>query len=203
MEGKLSQTASITKKCKAEQQDPGFPNFNKPPQSYKRWKDINEGIKTGKDPQYQFTEKDNAILDGDEIEQFADDGLKTVDVDLNYESAPQRNDLGFIYAEKALGAQPTKGDHMNKDNVEAPSTADSQQTVMSKNQKETSAPIDDTYISNRSLLLSFKFHWVRSIYLGQVKLLCSKVNSFYAFIQLIVSNHRWTTKYKSNTMIHD
>ncbi|KAF6170210.1 hypothetical protein GIB67_038743 [Kingdonia uniflora] len=86
MEGKLSQTTLIRKKREAKQQDPGLPNFNKSPQSYKRRKDIIEEIKTDKEPQDQFTEKDNAILDGDSIEQFGDDGLETADVDLNDQS---------------------------------------------------------------------------------------------------------------------
>ncbi|KAF6156066.1 hypothetical protein GIB67_010990 [Kingdonia uniflora] len=106
---------------------------------------MNEGIETQKEPQ---------------IEQFGD-------VDFNDESAPQRNDLRFASAEEALGSQPTKGDLMNEDNVEAPPMVDPPQTEVSQKQKETVAAIDDTYLPNKSLLLSFKFNWVRSIYLGQ------------------------------------
>ncbi|KAF6171082.1 hypothetical protein GIB67_010950 [Kingdonia uniflora] len=63
---------------------------------------MNEGIETHKEPQ---------------IEQFGD-------VDFNDESAPQRNDLGVGSAEESLGAQPTEGDPMNEENVEAPPMAD-------------------------------------------------------------------------------
>ncbi|KAF6155811.1 hypothetical protein GIB67_039142 [Kingdonia uniflora] len=94
------------------------------------------------------------------IEQFGD-------VDFNDESAPQRNDLGFGSAEEALGAQSTEGDPMNEDNVEAPPMSDPPQTKVSQKHKETAAPINDTYPPDRSLLLSFKFHRARSIYLGQ------------------------------------
>ncbi|KAF6140198.1 hypothetical protein GIB67_000246 [Kingdonia uniflora] len=103
---------------------------------------MNEGIKTDKEPQ---------------IEQFGD-------VDFNDESAPQRNDLGGGSAEEALGAQPTEGDAMNEDNVEVTPMSEEPQTKVS--QKKTAAPIDDTYPPDRSLLLSFKFHQARSIYLG-------------------------------------
>ncbi|KAF6135285.1 hypothetical protein GIB67_021647, partial [Kingdonia uniflora] len=94
------------------------------------------------------------------IEQFGD-------VDLNDESAPQRNDLGFRSADEALGAQPTEGDPMNEDNVEPPPMADPPQTEVSQNYKETAVPIDNSYLPDRSMLLSFKFYRVRSIYLGQ------------------------------------
>ncbi|KAF6176075.1 hypothetical protein GIB67_000169, partial [Kingdonia uniflora] len=104
---------------------------------------MNDGIKTDKEPQ---------------IEQFED-------VDFNDESALQKNDLGGGFAEKALGAQPTEGDAMNEDNAEASPMYDEPQTEVS--QKEIAAPIDDTYPPDRSLLLSFKFHRARSIYLGQ------------------------------------
>ncbi|KAF6142020.1 hypothetical protein GIB67_037988 [Kingdonia uniflora] len=79
---------------------------------------------------------------------------------------PQRNDLGFGSAEEALGAQPTEGDPMNEDNVEAPPMSDPLQTKVSQKQKEIAAPIDDTYPPDRSNLLSFKFHRERFIYLG-------------------------------------
>ncbi|KAF6150490.1 hypothetical protein GIB67_030291 [Kingdonia uniflora] len=105
---------------------------------------MNEGIKTDKKPQ---------------IEQFGD-------IDFNDESSLQRNDLGGGSAEEALRAQPTEGDAMNEDNVEASSMSEEPQTEVSP--KETATPIDDTYPPDRSLLLSFKFHRVRSIYLGQV-----------------------------------
>ncbi|KAF6167253.1 hypothetical protein GIB67_043114 [Kingdonia uniflora] len=56
---------------------------------------------------------------------------------------------------------------MNEDNVEVPSMSKEPQTEVS--QEEIAAPIDDTYPPDRSLLLSFKFHRARSIYLGQDK----------------------------------
>ncbi|KAF6155374.1 hypothetical protein GIB67_019900 [Kingdonia uniflora] len=58
---------------------------------------------------------------------------------------------------------------MNEDNVEAPPMSDPPQTEVSQKQKETAAPIDDTYPPDRSLPLSFKFHRARSIYLGQME----------------------------------
>ncbi|KAF6163440.1 hypothetical protein GIB67_029289 [Kingdonia uniflora] len=54
---------------------------------------------------------------------------------------------------------------MNEENVEAPPMTDPQ-TEVSRKQKETTAPIDDTYPPDRSLLLSFKFHRAGSIYLS-------------------------------------
>ncbi|KAF6142956.1 hypothetical protein GIB67_003912 [Kingdonia uniflora] len=56
------------------------------------------------------------------------DFLQFGDVDFNDESAPQRNDLRFGYAEESLGAQPTEGDPVNEENVEAPPMADPPQT---------------------------------------------------------------------------
>ncbi|KAF6164684.1 hypothetical protein GIB67_033900 [Kingdonia uniflora] len=152
MEGKLSQITSTIKKCEAERQDPGLSNFNKLQKSFKRWKDMNEGIETHKEPQ---------------IERLGDDGLETADENLNDESATQRNDLGFGSAQEALGDQQTEGDIMNEGNADASPTAHPPQTEVSQNQKETTAPINDTYSPDRSLLLSFKFHRARSIYLGQ------------------------------------
>ncbi|KAF6142721.1 hypothetical protein GIB67_018432 [Kingdonia uniflora] len=87
------------------------------------------------------------------------------DVDFNNESAPQRNDFGGGLAEEALGAQPTEGGAMNEYNVEAPPMCEEPQIEVSP--KETAAPIDDTYPPDRSLLLSFKSHRARSIYLSQ------------------------------------
>ncbi|KAF6145450.1 hypothetical protein GIB67_032573 [Kingdonia uniflora] len=83
----------------------------------------------------------------------------------NDDSAPQRNDLGGGSAEEALRAQRTDGDVMNEDNIEAPPMSEEPQTELS--QEEIAAPIDDTYPPDRSLLLSFKFHRARSIYLRQ------------------------------------
>ncbi|KAF6148721.1 hypothetical protein GIB67_019329 [Kingdonia uniflora] len=100
--------------------------------------------------------------------EHQDVGLaKFGDVDFDDESASQRNDLGVRSAEEALGSQPTEGDPMNEDNVEASTMFDPPQTEESQKQKETTAPIDDTYPPDRSSLLSFKFHRARSIYLGQ------------------------------------
>ncbi|KAF6140879.1 hypothetical protein GIB67_042292 [Kingdonia uniflora] len=75
------------------------------------------------------------------------------------------NDLGGGSAEEALGVQRTDGDVMNEDNVEAPPMSEEPQTEVSH--EEIADPIDDTYPPDRSLLLSFKFHRARSIYLGQ------------------------------------
>ncbi|KAF6139025.1 hypothetical protein GIB67_010751, partial [Kingdonia uniflora] len=75
------------------------------------------------------------------------------------------NDLGDGSAEEALGAQRTKGDAMNEDNDEAPPMSEEPQTKVS--QEEIAVPIDDTYLPDRSFLLSFKFHRARSIYLKQ------------------------------------
>ncbi|KAF6159234.1 hypothetical protein GIB67_032005 [Kingdonia uniflora] len=145
MDGKLSQTASNTKMIEAEQQDAGLAKVNKHQQSYKRRKNMNEGIETQKEPHN---------------EQFGD-------VDFNDESAPQKNDLGFGSAKEASGAQPAEGNPMSEDNVEAPPMVDPPQTEVSQKQKEIVAPIDDTYLPDRNLLLIFKFHQARSIYLGQ------------------------------------
>ncbi|KAF6164739.1 hypothetical protein GIB67_040991 [Kingdonia uniflora] len=149
MDVKLSRPTSNAKKREAKQ-DVGLAMVNKHHPSYKRKKNMNEGIKTDKEPQ---------------IEQFGD-------VDFNDESTPQRNDLGGGSAEEALGAQLTEGDAMNEDNVEAPPMSEEPQTEVSP--KEIAAPIDDAYSPNRSLLLSFKFHRARSIYLGQ-----PETNIFY------------------------
>ncbi|KAF6155652.1 hypothetical protein GIB67_034747 [Kingdonia uniflora] len=143
MDVKLSQTTSNIKKREAEQQDVGLAKVNKHQPSYKRKKNMNKGIKIDKEPL---------------IEQFGD-------VDFNYESAPQKNDLGGGSAEEALGAQPAEGEVMNEDNVEAPPMSEEPQNEVS--QKETAALIDDTCPPDKSLLLSFKFHRARSIYLSQ------------------------------------
>ncbi|KAF6167236.1 hypothetical protein GIB67_029874 [Kingdonia uniflora] len=137
MDAKLSRPTSNTKKCEIEQ-DLGLANANKHEPSHKRKKNMNEGIETDKEAQ---------------IYKFNDD------------SAPQKNDLGGGSAEEALGAQRNDGDAMNEDNVEAPPMFEEPQTDLA--QKEIAAPIVDTYPLDRSLLLSFKFHRARSIYLGQ------------------------------------
>ncbi|KAF6168087.1 hypothetical protein GIB67_011472, partial [Kingdonia uniflora] len=128
---------SNTKKREAEK-DLGLANANKHEPSHKRKKNTNEGIETDKEAQ---------------IYKFNDD------------SAPQRNDLGGGSAEEALGSQRTDGEAMNEDNVEAPPMSEEPQTELS--QEEIAAPIDDTYPPDRSLLLNFKFHRARSIFLGQ------------------------------------
>ncbi|KAF6153146.1 hypothetical protein GIB67_034868 [Kingdonia uniflora] len=71
MDVMLSQITSNTKKREVEQQYLGVAKVNKHQPSHKRKNNMNEGIKSNKEPQ---------------IEQFGD-------VDFNDDSAPQRNDL--------------------------------------------------------------------------------------------------------------